>query len=77
MGRRSRLGSYDKNIKIWHLRTGKQLATLTGHHSYVWFVVLSPDGQTLASGSGDYTIKLWHLGTGKRLCTRERAFRLG
>lgn len=25
-------GSYDETIKLWQLRTGKQLAALTGHH---------------------------------------------
>ena len=39
--------------------------TLLGHADTVWSVVLSADGQTLASGSEDQTIKLWNLETGQ------------
>ncbi|PLZ51674.1 hypothetical protein CBP15_14145, partial [Fischerella thermalis WC442] len=48
---------------------GKQIRTLTGHSGGVRSVVLSPDGQTLASGSGDKTIKLWNLKTGEAIRT--------
>ena len=43
--------------------------TLTGHSDIVWFVALSPDGQTLVSSSGDQTIKLWNLSTGEHRST--------
>ncbi|MEH1859123.1 MAG: serine/threonine-protein kinase [Nostoc sp.] len=43
--------------------------TLTGHSGSVNSVVISPDGNTLASGSGDNTIKLWNLATGKQIRT--------
>jgi serine/threonine protein kinase len=39
--------------------------TLTGHSDTVWFVTISPDGQTVVSSSGDKTIKLWNLRTGE------------
>jgi WD40 repeat protein len=60
--------SYDKTIKLWRLGTAKPFSALTWHHSYVGFVVFSPDGQTLAS-RGDNTIKLWYPSTGKQLCS--------
>ncbi len=41
--------------------------TLTGHTNSVWAVVISPDGQTIASGSEDDTIKIWNLKTGQLL----------
>ncbi|QEI41252.1 hypothetical protein BMF77_01836 [Dolichospermum sp. UHCC 0315A] len=47
---------------------GKLLQTLTGHSDWVYSVVYSPDGQTLASGSGD-NIKLWNIITGKLIQT--------
>ncbi len=34
---------------------------LTGHASYVYSVVFSPDGHTLATGSGDRTARLWDV----------------
>ena len=61
-------GSGDGIIKLW-MRTGKLLATLTGHSGHIHSLAISPDGQTLVSGSGDGTIKLWHLHTGKLLAT--------
>jgi hypothetical protein len=35
------------------------VARLPGHITYVWPLVFSPDGTTLASGSGDFTVRLW------------------
>lgn len=32
---------------------------------YVTYIIISPNGQILASGSDDYAIKLWNLCTGK------------
>lgn len=60
-------GSADKTIKIWNLKTGRELYTLEGHSDTVNCVAISPDGQTLASGSADKTIKIWNLNTGKQL----------
>ncbi|MBK1988440.1 hypothetical protein A0J48_012975 [Sphaerospermopsis aphanizomenoides BCCUSP55] len=48
-------------IKIWNLATGELKSTLTGHSGLVWFLAISPDGQTLVSGSWDNTIKIWRL----------------
>ena len=62
-------GSSDKTIKVWNLKTGDLLRTLTGHKSSVYCVAISADGQTLASGSVDGTIKVWNLKTGDLLHT--------
>ncbi|AFW93625.1 MULTISPECIES: trypsin-like peptidase domain-containing protein [Nostocales] len=60
-GRTLASGSYDKNIKIWNLATGKLIRTLSGHSHAVLSVAISPDGRTLASGGGDKTIKIWRV----------------
>jgi WD40 repeat protein len=44
-------------MTLWDLATGKEKATLEGHHSYVSAVAFSPDGKRLTSASGDRTIK--------------------
>ncbi len=54
----------DGTIKLWRVRDGACLATLTGHTSCVYSVAFSPDGQTLASGSADCTVKLWDVNPG-------------
>ena len=37
-------GSYDHTVKIWDVKTGNNLMTLTGHNNYVNSVNFSPDG---------------------------------
>ncbi|MGL4498077.1 MAG: WD40 repeat domain-containing protein, partial [Planktothrix sp.] len=58
-GRTLASGSFDKKIKLWDVHSQGQIATLTGHSSFVMSVAFSPDGRTLASCSEDKTIKLW------------------
>lgn len=43
--------------------------TFTGHSSFVNYLAISPDGQTLVSGSADKTIKVWNLATGQEIRT--------
>lgn len=60
-------GSADKTIKIWNLKTGRQLHTIEGHSDTINCVAISPDGQTIVSGSADKTIKIWNLKTGRQV----------
>ena len=46
-----------------------QVTTLFPHHSTIWSIAFSPDGQTFASGSEDETIKIWDVRTRKLLRT--------
>jgi COMPASS component SWD3 len=62
------LGS-DHAIRLYNLRTGRLLCTLTGHSDIVRSVAFSQDGQLLASASQDCTIKLWHFASGSLLKT--------
>ncbi|MBW4646188.1 MAG: WD40 repeat domain-containing protein [Goleter apudmare HA4340-LM2] len=65
-------GCADKTIKLWHLKTGKLIRTLTGNLGQVSSVAVSPDGNFLAVGSDEHpksNIKVWHLKTGKLLHT--------
>jgi len=62
-------GCGDNTVKLWEVKTGDLLRTLSGHTNQVNSVVFSPDGHLLASGSGDGTIKLWEVGTGELLHT--------
>ena len=55
-------GSYDRTIRLWNVRTRKQLGQpLKGHDSAVYTVAFSRDGQYIASGSKDNKIILWPL----------------
>ncbi|HEY9820825.1 MAG TPA: serine/threonine-protein kinase [Candidatus Sericytochromatia bacterium] len=62
-------GSDNKTIRLWDLKTGVAIATLTGHSQGVKSVAFSPDGTILGTGSDDRTIKLWNLSDRKEICT--------
>ncbi|MEH2463235.1 WD40 repeat domain-containing protein [Nostoc sp.] len=51
-------GSDDKEIKIWDLKTKREMCTLSGHESYIMSAAFSPDGKFLASSSHDRSINL-------------------
>ena len=67
-GRTLASASDDKTVRLWDVRTHKQLgAPLTGHTSTVESVAFSRDGRTLASASTDKTVRLWDVRTHKQL----------
>jgi len=53
-------GSWDHTIKLWDLSSGRELRTLTGHTDMVMGLVVSPNGNILASSS-DSNINLWGM----------------
>jgi WD40 repeat protein/energy-coupling factor transporter ATP-binding protein EcfA2 len=61
--------SSDKTVKIWDVKTGKEILTIKKHISSVTSVSLSQDGKTIASASSDQTIKLWDVKTGNDIQT--------
>jgi WD40 repeat protein/energy-coupling factor transporter ATP-binding protein EcfA2 len=67
-GRMLASSGVDRTVRLWDVRTGKQLgARLTGHSGTVTSVAFSPDGHTLASSGADRTVRLWHRRTHRQL----------
>jgi WD40 repeat protein len=50
-----------RQIRLWNLATGKQVAALTGHDADVSSLAFSPDGMQLASGFWDSTALMWNV----------------
>src|SRR5262249_9770936 len=55
--------SFDKNINLWDMDTGKLRATLRVHGLIVTSLVYDADGGTVATGCVDGIIKLWDTKT--------------
>ncbi|MGP1383711.1 MAG: WD40 repeat domain-containing protein [Thainema sp.] len=51
----------DKTICLWHSTTGKLLAALDEHRSWIWSVDFSCNGQLLVSGDWEGLVKIWQL----------------
>jgi WD40 repeat protein len=66
-GTRIVLGSHYRTVRVWDVRTDKELAVLEGHTLWVGSVAFSPDGVHIVSGSADTTVRVWDAHTGKQL----------
>jgi len=57
-------GSRDGTIRLWNIKTKKQIGKpLTGHNNGVNSVAFSPNGKKLVSGGNDHTVGLWNIKT--------------
>jgi hypothetical protein len=54
-------GSSDYTIKLWNIKTGREIRTFEGHSKSVAVMAVTPDGRHFASGSDDNTLRLWDL----------------
>ena len=59
-------GSFDKNIKLWDIKTGKVIRTFRGDKYKVESVAFSPNSKYIIS-AGLLTLKLWDMKTAKVL----------
>ena len=53
--------SWDKTVKIWDLKTRKDIVTITGHIKRVHSIAFSPDRKRLLTASEDKTVKVWDI----------------
>jgi WD40 repeat protein len=56
----------DTTVRLWEVKTGRQVRVLRGHSNMVLAVAFSPDGRWLATSSLDKTARIWEASTGKQ-----------
>jgi len=57
----------DHLVKLWDLKTRKELKTLKGHTAPVISVVFSNDSKTVVSAGNDNSARIWDVSTGELL----------
>lgn len=63
------IGFRDKNIRIYDMKTKKELFLMKGHKDRVRAVAFSPDSKLLVSGDEYGVLKLWNAVEGKEVAT--------
>jgi RNA polymerase sigma factor (sigma-70 family) len=58
-------GGFNKHIRLWDPKTGKDVRTILGPQRGVWALAFSRDGKLLAGAGLDKVVYLWDPATGK------------
>jgi len=53
--------SEDSSCRVWHRRSGEQLARFSGQKGSLWSLAVHEGGKMIATGAGDGTIRLWSM----------------
>jgi len=57
----------DKTLKLWDVKTGKEIKSFQVDFDDITSLVFSPDGKYALSGCFDKKMKLWNIASGKEL----------
>ena len=60
-----------RSVKLWDVATRENIATLEEPSRFLYSMVLSPDGTTLATGGSVGVVKLWDVTTRENIATLE------
>lgn len=57
------------DLRVWSVPDLHPIMTIPAHHSFIWAIALSANGQYVATSSEDGTVNIWESATGQRLNT--------
>jgi WD40 repeat protein len=57
----------DNTARVWDAATGKAIAVLSGHESWVDSAAFGPDGSRIVTASRDNTARVWDAATGEAI----------
>lgn len=60
-------GGLDNTLRLWDLKSEREIRRFNGHTDGVRTAVFSPDGRLALSGGRDKTLRLWDVNTGKEV----------
>jgi WD40 repeat protein len=66
-GRHLATSGVDSFLRIWDLRTGRQVRELRGSTPYHHTLAYSPDGRRIATGGDDRTVIIWDAREGREI----------
>ena len=66
---RWRSASEDKTVRLWDVKTQKEIAAMEKHSGTVRSVAFSPDGRILAAGSWSGIVRMWDTASGEEIAT--------
>ncbi len=67
--KRGRYKGGDMVVRLWNVKTRKQITVSQNHTAAIESVALSPDDALLASGHDDGVVRLWDMQTQKQIAT--------
>jgi WD40 repeat protein len=60
-------GSDDKTIRLWEVKSGREIRTLSGQDHSFFSVSFSPDGKSFASSFDNIFVRLWEVTSGREI----------
>jgi len=64
-GKQFLTSSYDGNVRLWDVITGRVIRTFSAEPDFIWVAEFSPNGKQFLTNSFDDNIRLWDFETGR------------